>query len=329
MLAWPGNSLGQSLDAARAAARQLANDGVADYQSGSYRAASEKLERAFATVKAPSIGLWSARALVKAGHLVQASERYLEVTRLDAKQGDEAVQKQAQADATREYDELQPRIPTLTVQISGQAPGDAVQVTIDGAPLTASLLGAPVPTDPGEHAIKAKHGARVVKAHVTLLEGKHEQVELQLDTASASPPSAKPVETQPAAAAPERVAAPAAPAPPPPVAAANRHAVPAATWAAVGVSVVGIAVGTVTGLMAKSQRDELSPRCPNDVCDPADRNAVNQMNTLRTVSSIGFVVGGVGLAGAGITFFALRGEPKQAGVLPLLRTATLSVQGAF
>ncbi len=259
---------------------------------------------------------------------MQASERYLEVTRLDAKQGDEAVQKQAQADATREYDELQPRIPTLTVQTAGQAPGEAVQVTIDGAPLAASLLGAAVPTDPGEHAVKAKQGSHVAKARVTLLEGKHEQVELQLSSAAATAAAAKPFEPQPAAAAAPAI--PAAPANTPAEApAASGRAVPTATWVSVGVSVVGIAVGAVTGLMAKSQREELSPRCPNDVCDPADRSAVNQMNALRTVSTIGFVVGGVGLAGAGITFFALGGEPKRAGTVPYLRSASLSFQGAF
>src|SRR5688572_30759640 len=89
-------------DATRAAARDLGMAGVEAYQAGSYPAASEKLDKAYRTLRAPSLGLWSARALAKLGKLIEASERYLEVTRLDVASGDVAVQKQAQIDAAAE-----------------------------------------------------------------------------------------------------------------------------------------------------------------------------------------------------------------------------------
>ena len=64
---------------------------VEELQEQRYDAASEKLERAYSVLRVPSIALWSARALEKGGKLVEASERYLEATRLDATVGDAAT----------------------------------------------------------------------------------------------------------------------------------------------------------------------------------------------------------------------------------------------
>ncbi|HEY4159182.1 MAG TPA: tetratricopeptide repeat protein, partial [Polyangiaceae bacterium] len=63
-------------DATRSAARNLASAGVQAYQANDYPAARDKLERAYQVLRAPSLGLWSARALVKVGALVEAGERY-------------------------------------------------------------------------------------------------------------------------------------------------------------------------------------------------------------------------------------------------------------
>src|SRR5262245_36361776 len=82
----------QSVDqASLASARTLGYEGVERFQKGDYPGAVERLERAYEVVKVPSLGLWSARALVKVGRLVEASERYLEVTRLEVVSGEKAV----------------------------------------------------------------------------------------------------------------------------------------------------------------------------------------------------------------------------------------------
>jgi hypothetical protein len=75
--------------------------------------AVDNLRRAFGVVKVPTLGLWYARALVKTGKLVEATERYGEVVRLDVTEGKIKDQKQAQADAAAELEALKPRIPTL------------------------------------------------------------------------------------------------------------------------------------------------------------------------------------------------------------------------
>jgi Tfp pilus assembly protein PilF len=82
VLSLAGTALAEVDDATRASARQLGYAGVEEFQGGQYESARAKLEKAYRVLKAPSLGLWSARALEKLGKLVEASERYLEVTRL-------------------------------------------------------------------------------------------------------------------------------------------------------------------------------------------------------------------------------------------------------
>lgn len=64
-------------------------------------------------------------------------------------------------DATRELDALAPRIPTVTIKVSGVSgvsDVSGVSVTLDGAPVPAAALGAKRPVDPGKHLIRAVAG---------------------------------------------------------------------------------------------------------------------------------------------------------------------------
>ena len=154
-LAWPLSASAQT-EATRAAARTLGTEGVEALQAGHYAEAVDKLDRAFTVVRAPSIGLWLARALVKSGKWVEATERYLEVSRLDPSSGDVGVQRQAQADAAKELEQLSARLPALRIQVRGASPN--ATVTIDAKRLPDALLGAKVPVNPGAHVVELHDG---------------------------------------------------------------------------------------------------------------------------------------------------------------------------
>jgi Tfp pilus assembly protein PilF len=111
-----------------AAARALGREGLDALDKKDFATALDRLQRAYQVVKAPSLAPWSARALEKNGKLVEAAERYLEATRLEATSGDLATQKQARIDAASEREALLPRIPQLTLH----APSSDVEVAIDG-----------------------------------------------------------------------------------------------------------------------------------------------------------------------------------------------------
>ena len=63
---------GQS-DTTVTAAREIARQGLKAYDAGRYEEAADKLSRAYAVVKLPTLALHTARALVKVGRLVEAT----------------------------------------------------------------------------------------------------------------------------------------------------------------------------------------------------------------------------------------------------------------
>jgi hypothetical protein len=274
-------------DATRGAARTLGNDGVKAYQANDYTTALEKFDKAYKLVKAPSVGLWSARALVRLGRLVEASERYLEVTRLTVSGGDEAVQRQAQADARTELDALGPRIPSIVIVIEGAAPSE-VTVNVQGADVAPELVGERRPANPGHVVVIGRRGEEEVRAEASLAEGEQKTLRLAF----------KPIREgagTPAAATQQ-------PAPP----ASEYKGKPGSTqrllgWISVGVGGAGLAVGGVFGSMAMSTQSELdeSGECVDEKCAPSQQDAVDKLGTQRTISSVGFIAGGV-LAATGI-----------------------------
>lgn len=95
--------------ASRAAARKLGEDGIDAYLAGQMPVAVEKLEKAFTLYPTSSLGLWSARALVRSGRWVEGAERYREGLRAGESVGDPATQKEARREAEFELDALQSR----------------------------------------------------------------------------------------------------------------------------------------------------------------------------------------------------------------------------
>jgi hypothetical protein len=303
-------------DATRGAARTLGAEGVEAYQAGDYATASDKLGRAFEIVRAPSLGLWSARALVKLGKLVAASERYLEVTRLDASKGDTAVQRQAQADAATEHEQLLARVPKLVLSVSG-AQGD-VSLSLDGVAVPVALLGAQTPVDPGAHVVEARDSQRSVSQTVSFKEG--QLLRVALDLAHGRPLAAG---EQGAAAA--TTAGPREPNPPD-AAPAGRQ-LPLGMWVGVAVAGAGFATGGVAALVALNKKSELD--CADDRCPPSKRDDVSATNTWITVSTIGCAVGAVGVATAVTFFLSAPRKQQQAGVTPWIGPGSAGVMGRF
>ena len=94
-----------------------------------------------------------------------------------------------------------------------------------------------------------------------------------------------------------------------------------------------MATGIVTGLMAGSRHATVERDCPGKVCTEgsAAADALDSFRTLRTVSTIGYVAGGVGLAaGAALLFTAPSSSSQSARSVEVWMTAGgVSVQGAF
>jgi hypothetical protein len=164
-------AIAQQVDqASKSAAREIGKEGLELYKAGRYSEAEAKLSRAYAVVKVPALGLWTARALEKTGKLVEAAELYHQVGLLQVSGGDREVQEAAQQAAATEREALLPRIPKLKVQVEG-APAGESQVTVDGVAISSALVGVKRPANPGKHSVVAKVGEQVVTEEVELREG--------------------------------------------------------------------------------------------------------------------------------------------------------------
>lgn len=284
-------------DSARAAARRIGSEGLEAYDRGDFDMALDKLGRAYAVVRVPTVGLWSARAMVKKGLLVQASERYLEVARLELPKLDDRAQTKAQSDAARERAELLPRIPQLTILTPG-LDLEKAEITLDGEPIASALIGVASPVNPGEHRIVLQvHGEQAWQL-VTLKESESRQMTLRLpgDSTTATALSAEAGAAQAVGGAtprnemkddPDRTG--------------RGRTVRTIGWVTAGVGGVGIITGTVAGILALDRKSQLDERgCVDGHCTSPQRSDVHGYRTMRTLSTVGFIVGGVGLA-TGVT----------------------------
>jgi hypothetical protein len=266
-----------------------------------------------------------ARALAKSGKLVEAGERYLEVTRLGVDAGD-AVQRKAQDEAQAEYAQLEPRIPSLTLEV-GELDRNALSVTIDGKNVPIVFLGEPRRVNPGSHQIVVTAGAGQSSETVEIAEGETKRVTLKLSS-SGAPVAVASSEPSVGSAGPTAASGSLAE-PGPPRDGDSRKALRTAGWISLGVGGAALVAGGVTGLLAMSKRSELD--CPEDSCTGDKRGEVDSYNSLRTVSSIG-LIGGAVLAGAGgvLLFTSSRSERKTgARLVPLIGVSHVGLRGTF
>jgi len=311
-------------DATRAAARKLGSAGLTAFQEHDYATASDKLGRAFHVLQAPSLGLWSARALEKLGQLVEAQERYLKVTRLDIVGGDAEVQKKARTEAAADLAALSPRVPSIVVRVEGASSSD-VRLTVDGNALAPDLIGEAWPVDPGSHHVVGSRGAERREADVVVAEGEHPATVLHFGagptTVAAAPTVAPPV---PASGPFEQ---------PPPQSKDSGFASSQRTvgWLTLGVGAAGFAVGGVTGIMTLADRSGLhqGSDCYGTSCATRVSGKVDSYNTMRTVSTISFIAGSALLA-TGVVFLLTAPHASTAPSTALVvQPGSAAIRGTF
>ena len=293
----PESAHAQTDDATRASARELGYAGIKDYEASNFAAASDKLEKAYRLLTVPSLGLWSARALVKRGLLVEGSERYREVARLKPEGGDVAVQQAAQAEAANELEALTPRIPWITIEVEG-VPPESVSLQIDGVALPPQQAGAPRPVNPGSRKVQGVSGDERIEQSAVFAEGERKSVVLKF---APRPSSAAPAPAPPSQPDGGLVIPPPAPGSPP--AAEPRRSSGGGRvlgFVALGAGGVGLLVSGITGIVAVGKKGDIddSDSCDGLRCNPEERSLVNGYNAMRTASSASFFVG-LGLAGLG------------------------------
>ena len=323
-------------DEDRAGARTLATEGAKAFAAQRWSDAVDLFTRAEALVHAPPHLLFLARARVKLGQLVLARETYTKIVRETIAPNAPTAFLEAQTAAKAEVPALEPRIAMLTVTVTG-AEAKAVTVTVDGQKLSSVFIGAPKPIDPGEHKVQATSegmASDVVTLHIK--DGARQNVALALAPQKGAPAVAVPaqVATAPSratAATPGSEAIPppsSAPAPAPVDTTRDTATSPAqganglrgVSYAALGVGVVGLGMGTVFGLQSMSKRASADEMCPDpNRCLISKKDEVEGLDDdarrSQTLAAVGFAAGGVGVA-AGITLFLLSSKKENQSARP-------------
>ena len=311
-------------DANRAAARRLGKEALTLYEQGDYDAALDRFERAHDLVGLTTTGLYTARTLEKLGRLVEASELYLEASRIELPSDAPEQHVTAKADARKAYDALQSRIPQLTIEVQNVPDGSEATVTLDGAPVPTALIGVARPADPGDHVVEASVGGPKRSQRIRLAEGAREQVTLDMAGVAVAPGSAPvtPVPGDPAVGDPP---------PEDPAADEGGSSVMATVgWVAIGLGGAGLVAGAIAGGIAISKKSALDDNCPGGECAPEFHGDVDSFETTRLVSTIGLVAGGVLAAGGLVLVLAAPSDDGGSASVRLhLRPAGLGISGRF
>ena len=313
----------------RAGARAAADQGYDAFKSGRWSDAVDLFGRAESLVHSPTHLLFLARSQAKLGKLLEAKEAYLAVLREPATASAQ-VRKQ-RSDAEKELAEIEPQIPYVTVEIRGLSSTDAFEVTQDGRPLPRALVGVARPVNPGEHVWQARTGAQQNVTESRSIEaGTRDNRVVLLLTPD---PNASAV-AEPAAGA----KSPAGNDPirdvPPPV--AESSGPPALTYVGFGVAAVGAGVGVAFLLKKSSAENDLEQDCANANPCPANskrQGLLDDANQAGLISGIGFIGGGVALAGA-ITLWLVDSsshgaDTAQPSIKPWVGIGSAGVSGSF
>jgi hypothetical protein len=237
------------------------------FAGGDYQGALDAYAGADALMRVPTTSYRLARTLAALGRLTEAREAALRARRFPHEDNEPPAYEEARRDAERLAVELRDRIPSLTIEVAGVKPEVQVTVAVDGVAVPAKAQRLPRRLDPGTHMVRASaRGYATVEKRITLRERQHLRSKLAL-TASGVEPDEPAFELHPVG------------------------------WVGFGFGIVGIAVGSVTGVISLNAAADAKTQCDAEgLCDPAAADDLDRAALFAPISNAFFIIGGAGLA---------------------------------
>lgn len=273
-----------------------------EYTRGDWKAAYTRFATAERLVHSPVFVLYMARCKRNLGELLRARELFRKVARENITAAAPAPWQNAVASAHAELGAIQQSIPSLLLR--SRSPGEIRAIKLDGASVEVNQGSAEIELDPGPHVIQVQlRDGRRLEQRVDLVEGRR-RVPIDLDS---QPPRQVPLLPVPAASVPVV-----------PVR-SGMSMQRALAFVSVGAGAAGLGVGIVAGLVARDLTEDIKDRCSGDVCLPRDKPKAERASDWAAVSTVGFIVGGVGIAtGTGLLLLS-RPASGQGAVLSVQR----------
>jgi hypothetical protein len=319
-------------DADKATARSLGQEGQEALDRKDFKTAEDRFKRAESLFHAPTLALGLARSLAANGKYVAAQETYNRIIREGTPPGAPAAFVKAVEDAKSEVASVSPKIGGVTITVAGP---ESPKVMLDDTQVPSAALGVKRPVDPGAHVVKATaEGYEPAEMRFSVAEGGSANAALTMKKASSVAVAPVP---GPAPAGPSTTPAPATSSSMAPENAdtgvSTKSSQKTFGWVALGVGGAGLAVGAITGLLAIGKHSDLKDACGDNPC-PADKQSdVDSFHTMGTISTIGFIVGGVGVAAGTVLLLtapkAQTASATKPSVTPFIGLGTVGAVGRF
>jgi hypothetical protein len=248
----------------------------------------------------PTMGtkFYLADCLEHIGRLASAWTYYVEVT--DAARA--AGLKERARFARSRAEALEPKLAKLVVVVSAQAPRESgLEVKRDGLMLGEAMWGTSIPVDLGVHVVSASAPGKVPWETRVELKGPGQEITVEVPPLAAVPaPPLPPPPLPPPPPPPSPPPSPAKPAPLPPAGPSGQRIAGFVVGAA---GIAGIGVGAFFGVRAMNKRNDSNANGHCDAqsfCDDAGLALRREAITSATIATVGFIAGGVALAGGGL-----------------------------
>jgi hypothetical protein len=304
-----------------AAAQALFDQGRKAMKAHDYATACPKLEESYRLQEGLGTLLNLADCFEHQDRLATAWGKFLEL----ASKAHAAGQADREKIGKRRAADLQPRVSSLVVSMPA-APPAGLEVRRDGTRLGEGEFGSPIPVDAGTHTLSASApGRKPWSSPVAIEDGGHTTTVTVPDLEVEPPP--------PSAALPAPQALQASGTPETSPTSQGSRGLGVQRTAAIvagAVGVVGVGLGTYFGIDSIAKHNQAESACPQTTCPTTNgQNGVNLWNDARTagnVSTVAFIVGGVGLAGMAVLWLtAGSADSTRVGLGP----GSVDVQGVW
>lgn len=295
----------------RETSRSLYGQGMQALDAHDYPSAERACGGAYALVKAPTAATCWGRALEGLGRLVEARDVFVETIHLPGTADEPAVFVGARETARTEADQLAKRIPTVTLVPSGPPESAPLEVTLDGATIKPETARLPRKVNPGHHTLAVSaQGFEPARVDVSIAEGDDRRLEILLHPTGSRPK---------------------APAATPPAPVSEHSEFLTLAVIAGGVGVAGLAVGLGSGLAAASKHSGLDGVCnvSAGTCPPSASGDLDSFHALRTASTVGYVVGALGLVAGGVIYFLVPRTSRAPSTGLYVGPTSCGLAGAF
>lgn len=238
-------------------------------------------------------------------------------TEFRAAEGLARARSDKRADVARDHAQaLEPKLDRLTISVAATVPRTGLTILRDGVPISLDEVGLAVPVDPGDHVVVVSspgHASRTFSAHVG---PEAPKATVTIDRLEDAPGAAT------GTGIPTGSATGAAPA----TATGSATAPETGTddggtrrWiglGAMGLGVVGVGLGSVFGVLAMSAKNQSNsgPCNAADQCTAEGLSDRKDAESKATLSTIGFVAGGVLAAGGLAIYLTAPRAPSTTGL---------------